>query len=232
VAQYFLISAAARTLSLIDLCGLSEDAAQKMLCAMRWPDTDGALVCPKCSCAALYAYRRRRLFRCKACHRQFSATSGTALAYRKPPARALLMTFSLFVNAAKGISSLRLSRYLRLHPETAFVLLHKLRYALTSNFPTTGLSGVVEIDGGWFGGYVRRENHRVARVNRRRRQHKTGKHRCVVVMRQRGGSTMATTPLLVWSGNSFMLGNMQFWVPPVAVALTLTQPQDRTDLLK
>ncbi|MBV8414676.1 MAG: IS1595 family transposase [Verrucomicrobia bacterium] len=190
MAQHFLMSAAARTLSLVDLCDLSEDAAHKMLCAMRWPDTDGAPICPRCSCPAVYTYRCRRVFKCKACHRQFSATSGTSLAYRKLPVRTLLMAFSLFVNAAKGISSLQLSRHLGLHAKTAFVLLHKLRCALTSSFATTRLSGVVEIDGGWFGGYVRPENHRIARVDRRRRQHQTGKRRCVVVMRQRGGPTV------------------------------------------
>jgi len=109
------MSAAARTLSLIDLCHLSEDAAHKMLCAMRWPDTDGAPICPRCSCATVYTYRCRRVFKCKACHRQFSATSGTSLACRKLAFRTLLMAFSLFVNAAKGISSLQLSRYLGLH---------------------------------------------------------------------------------------------------------------------
>ena len=140
MAQHFLMSAAARTLSLVDLCDLSEDAAHKILCAMRWPDTDGAPICPNCSCAAVYTYRCRRVFKCKACHRQFSATSGTSLAYRKLPVRTLLMAFSLFVNAAKGISSLQLSRYLGLHAKTAFVLLHKLRCALTSNFATTCLS--------------------------------------------------------------------------------------------
>ena len=190
MAQHFLMSAAARTLSLVDLCDLSEDAAHRMLCAMRWPDTDGAPICPKCSCAAVYTYRCRRVFKCKACHRQFSVTSGTSLAYRKLPVRTLLMVFSLFVNAAKGISSLQLSRDLGLHAKTAFVLLHKLRCALTSSFETTRLSGIVEIDGGWFGGYVRPENHRVARIDRRRRQHQSGKRRCVVVMRQRGGPTV------------------------------------------
>ena len=45
-AQHFLMSAAARTLSLVDLCELSEDATHKMLCEMRWEDTDGAPVCP------------------------------------------------------------------------------------------------------------------------------------------------------------------------------------------
>ena len=78
----------------------------------------------------------------------------------------------------------------RLHAKTAFVLLHKLRCALTANVATTRLSGVVEIDGGWFGGHVRLENYRLARVDRRRRQHQSGKRRCVVVMRQRGGPTV------------------------------------------
>ena len=89
-----------------------------MLCGMRWPDTDGAPICPHCSCVVVYTYRCRRLFKCKACHRQFSATSGTSLACRKLPVRTLLMAFSVFVNAAKGISSLQLSRYLGLHAKT------------------------------------------------------------------------------------------------------------------
>jgi hypothetical protein len=143
VAQHFITSAAARTLWLVDLCDLSEDAAHKMLCEVRWPDTDGAPICPNCSCAAVYFYRCRRVFKCKACHRQFSATSGTLLACRKLPIRTLLMTFSLFVNAAKGISNLQLSRSLGLHAKTAFVLLHKLRCALTSHVASTCLSGVV-----------------------------------------------------------------------------------------
>ncbi len=190
MAQHFLMSAAARTLSLVDLCDLSEDAAHKMLCEMRWEDTDGAPVCPHCSCPAVYTYRCRRVFKCKACHRQFSATSGTLLAHRKLAFRTLLMAFSLFVNAAKGLSSLQLSRNLGLHAKTAFVLLHKLRCALTSDSTATILSGVVEIDAGWFGGYIRPENYRVARIDRRRREHQNGKRLCVVVMRQRGGKTV------------------------------------------
>jgi hypothetical protein len=39
----------------------AEDAAHKMLCAMRWPVTDCTPVCPNCCCAAVYSYQ------CKAC---------------------------------------------------------------------------------------------------------------------------------------------------------------------
>jgi hypothetical protein len=38
---------------------------------------------------------------------------------------------------------------------------------------------VVEIDGGWFGGYVRPRNRRIERIDRRRRRHQNGKRRCV-----------------------------------------------------
>jgi hypothetical protein len=39
------------------------------------------------------------------CHRQFSATIGTSLACHKLPFRTLLMAFSLFVTAAKGLTA-------------------------------------------------------------------------------------------------------------------------------
>jgi hypothetical protein len=111
------------------------------------------------------------------------------------------MAFSLFVNAAKGLSSLQLSRDLGLHAKTAFVLLHKLRCALTSNSTATILSGVVEIDGGWFGGHIRPENYRAARIDRRRREHQNGKRLCVVVMRHKCTTFSRLEIVNVWSGD-------------------------------
>jgi transposase-like protein len=189
MAQHFLLSAAARTFSLMGLCQLSEESAYKMFCRLRWPETDGSPVCPECGCPVAYVYRCRRLFKCKGCHRQFSVTSGTLFASRKLSFQLLLLAIGLFVNAAKGISSLQVSRDLDIHAKTAFVLLHKFRCALLSSLATT-LCGVVEVDGGWFGGHVRPHNHRVERIDRRLRKHRSRKRRCVVVMRQRGGPTV------------------------------------------
>jgi transposase-like protein len=62
--------------------------------------------------------------------------------------------------------------------------------ALNHATSAVALNGVVEIDGAWFGGHVRPRNHRVERIDRRRRKHQNGKRRCVVVMRQRGGPTV------------------------------------------
>jgi transposase-like protein len=189
MSQHFLLSSAARTLSLMVLCQLSDEAAYQFR-RLRWPDTDGSPVCPGCDCPVAYVYRCRRLFKCKACHRQFSVTSGTVFASRKLPFQVLLLAIGLFVNAAKGISSLQVSRDLDIHAKTAFVLLHKFRCGLLESTSAITLSGVVEIDGAWFGGHTRPRNHRVERIDRRRRRHQNGKRRCVVVMRQRGGPTV------------------------------------------
>jgi transposase-like protein len=187
MAQHFLLSAAARTFSLMALCQVSEEGAYEMFCRMRWPETNGAPVCPQCGCPVAYVYRCRRLFKCKGCHRQFSVTSGTLFASRKLPFKILLFAIGLLVNAAKGISSLQASRDLDIHAKTTFVLLHKLRCALLSSVLSTSVRGVVEVDGAWFGGHVRPRNHRIERIDRRLRKHRSRKRRCVVVMRQRGG---------------------------------------------
>jgi len=90
VAQHFLMSAAARTLSLVDLCELSEDAAHKMLCEMRWEDLTAPGLPPLQLPRRLYLSVSSRV-QMQACHRQFSVTSGTLLAYWKLPFRTLLM---------------------------------------------------------------------------------------------------------------------------------------------
>lgn len=48
----------------------------------------------------------------------------------------------------------------------------------------------VEIDGGYFGGYVKPANERVNRRDRRLAQNQTGKRQVVVVMREREGRTL------------------------------------------
>ena len=89
MAQRFLLSAAARTLSLRSIYAEGERAAYRRFCALRWPETDGRPVCPACGCLDVYDLRTRQRFKCAACHRQFSVTSGTIFASRKhrPPAR-------------------------------------------------------------------------------------------------------------------------------------------------
>lgn len=52
--SHFLLSAKARTLSLKTVFTMGEEAAYKVFCEMRWPETDGEAVCPRCSCVETY----------------------------------------------------------------------------------------------------------------------------------------------------------------------------------
>ncbi len=188
--QHFLLSKAARSLSLARVARLSDEEAHDAFRLIRWTETKGEAVCPRCACAATYAYKARRLWKCKACSHQFSVTSGTIFASRKMPIRDILMAIAIFANGVKGHSALQLSRDLDCQYKTAFVLAHKIREAMTAEDAERTVSGEVEVDGAYFGGYVKPANEKENRVDRRKTQHQTGKRKVVVVMRERGGETL------------------------------------------
>jgi transposase-like protein len=186
MAQHFLFSAAARSLSLAEIFRLSDDEAYSLLKSMRWQD--GEPVCPHCGSCTAYEVRTRRIFKCKDCRKQFSLTSGTLFASYKRPLRDYLAAIFLFANGAKGVSALQLGRDLNVSYKTAFVLCHKLREAMAADAPQS-LGGIVEIDGAYFGGHVREANMVAERIDRRRTGAKSGKRQAVVVARERGGRT-------------------------------------------
>jgi hypothetical protein len=190
MAQHFLLSAKARTLSLAKVMRLSDEEAYETFKAIRWANNDGQAVCPRCGCCEAYEYRARRIFKRQGCERQFSVTTATIFASRKLPIRDLLAAIAIFVNGAKGYSALQLSRDLDCQYKTAFVLAHKLREALGAEMNSRTLSGEVEVDGAYFGGYVKPENKKEDRKDLRLKEHQTGKRRAVVVMRERRGRTL------------------------------------------
>ncbi len=190
MAQHFLLSAKARTISLKAVFTMGEEKAYETFRAMRWPETDGEAVCPRCGCVESYDIPTRRKFKCVACHHQFSVTSGTIFASRKMSFTDLLAAIVIFVNGAKGVAALQLSRDLSCQYKTAFVLTHKLREAMAREQMDRTLNGTVEIDGAYFGGYVKPENVKADRKDRRLAQNRTGKRMCVVIMRERNGKSL------------------------------------------
>ncbi|KPH74597.1 IS1595 family transposase [Bosea vaviloviae] len=190
MAQHFLLSAAARTLSLVTVARMSDDEAHSAFRQIRWCDTGGEPVCPRCNCGAVYTFKTRKLYKCKACTHQFSVTSGTIFASRKLAIRDYLLAIAIFVNGAKGHSALQLSRDINVQYKTAFVLTHKLREAMSAEMADMTVSGEVEIDGAYFGGHVRPANFKENRVDRRLAKNQNGKRRVVVIMRERAGRTL------------------------------------------
>src|SRR3954454_8423032 len=194
--QHFLLSAAARTLTLASVARMPDEEAERVFIRLRWSDNSGNAYCPHCGCTTVYMARRGNgaaRWRCKACRKDFSVTSGTLFAFHKMPLRAYLMAIAIFANEVKGKSMLALSRDLGTQYKTAFVLAHKIREAMgseVSNFEIGGDGKSAEIDGGYFGGYVKPANHKENRRDRRLRQNQSGKRKVVVVIRERGGKTL------------------------------------------
>ncbi len=90
MAQHFLLSSNARTLSVGMVARMTDDAVEGMFKAIRWADQDGKPYCPHCGCPTVYEARRpsgNLRFRCKACRGDFSLTSGTIFAHHKMPLR-------------------------------------------------------------------------------------------------------------------------------------------------
>ncbi len=196
MAQHFLLSKAAKTLSLAQVIRMTDAEAEVMFKRVRWADTDGEAVCPKCGSLNPYEYRRETgtpCFECRECKAHFSITSGTLFASRKLPLRAYLAAIAIFCNEVKGKSALALSRDLNVSYKAAFVLLHKLREAMAAELKGRVVGGegkVAEVDGGYFGGYIKPANIRENRRDRRLFRNQNGKRKVVVVVRERGGNSV------------------------------------------
>jgi transposase-like protein len=196
VAQHFLLSKAAKTLSLAQVFRMTDGEAETAFKMIRWADTNGTPVCPSCGSVESYEARRPNgalRFRCKGCKKDFTITSGTLFASHKLPLRGYLAAIAVFCNEVKGKSALALSRDLGLSYKSAFVLLHKLREAMAEEMKGRVVGGEgkeAEIDGGYFGGYVKPANFKENRVDRRRSNNKNGKRKVVVIIRERGGASV------------------------------------------
>lgn len=194
--QHFLLCAKARTLSLSAVLRVSIEDAEAAFRTIRWHATDGKPVCPHCECPTVYEARRPNgasRYRCKACRKDFSVTSGTLFAFHKMPLRNYLTAIAIFCNEVKGKSALALSRDLGTQYKTAFVLAHKLREAMASELKGLTVGGpgrVVETDGGYFGGYVKPANYKENRRDRRLAKNQNGKRQVVVIVREREGRTL------------------------------------------
>jgi len=100
--------------------------------------------------------------------------------------------------------------------KTAFVLAHKIRKSLLEQRDMSQLSGVVHMDGAYVNGYIRPENKKEDRIDRRLAEHQKPNKRCVFVMRQQAadtdkgmsGATRTLTFILKTSENQIDVGNL------------------------
>ena len=145
---------------------MTDAEAEEFFRDMRWPETDGAPVCPHCG--GLDAYEARRpngsaTVPLQGVREGFQHYIGTLFGSHKLPLRTYLGAIAIFCNEVKGKSALAMSRDLGLSYKAAFVLLHKLREAMSEEMKERRLGGegrTVEVDGGYFGGYIKPANYK------------------------------------------------------------------------
>lgn len=190
MAQHFLLSPTAKTLSLAKVLRMSDKQAEASFRSIRWHETDGNPVCPTCGGVDHYNLKSRPVWKCKACSKQFSLTSGTIFHSRKLSLRDILGAIAIFTNGAKGYSALQLSRDLGCDYKTCFVMLHKLRESIKLAREEGALKGDVELDGAYFGGYVKPENNLADRKDLRKKANQSGKRQSVIVAREKNGRTL------------------------------------------
>jgi transposase-like protein len=151
---------------------------------LRWPDGP---VCPRCGGAEYSYITTRRLWKCKACKKQYSVKVGTIFEDSPLGLDTWLPAIWLVANSKNGISSHELGRALGITQKSAWFVLHRIRLAMqTQSFLRP--SGEVEVDETYVGG--RPANKRASKRDHFDRK-TTSNKATVLGMIERGGRVRA-----------------------------------------
>jgi transposase-like protein len=128
------------------------DVCIEYVASLRWPSGP---VCPRCGSADKHSYlTTRRIWKCKACKRQFSVKVGTIFEDSGLGFDKWLPAVWLIANSKNGISSHELARSLGITQKSAWFMLHRIRLAMqTGSFDK--FSGEIEVDETFIGGKAR-----------------------------------------------------------------------------
>ena len=184
-----------RTFTLDDLYAMKEEDYERLFRRMRWPETDGEPVCPNKDCASLdhWWLEKQKRWKCRGCYKQFSITSGSGFHHTKLPLSKILKALRTFILGSKGNATSTLMKDVGIQYKTAYLLQQKFREGLKACIDKIDLEGEIEIDGAWFGGYIKPENRKINRVDRRLKENQNGKRLVVVGARERGRHGRAIT---------------------------------------
>ncbi len=129
------------------------DAAIQHVAATRWPDGP---VCPKCGVLdeKHYYLKSRRVWKCRACRKQFSVKVGTIFEDSPIGLDKWLPAMWIIANAKNGVSSYEIHRAIGVTQKTAWFMMHRIRLAMQSG-SIEKLSGHVEADETYIGGKAR-----------------------------------------------------------------------------
>ena len=162
------------------------EIATDFVAKLRWPDGP---VCPRCGGVEYSYLRTRRIWKCKACKKQYSVKLGTIFEDSPLGLDKWLPAVWLIANSKNGISSHELARALGVTQKSAWFMLHRIRLAMQAR-TFDKLSGEVEADETFIGGKARNMH---ASVKRRKITGTGGVNKTAIQgIKQRDGETRAS----------------------------------------
>ena len=127
------------------------DVALNFMAELRWPDGP---TCPACESKEYTFISTRRVWKCKACKKQYTVKQGTLMEDSALGLDKWLCAIWMIANDKNGISSYEIHRGLGITQKSAWFLLHRIRLAMqTGTFQK--MSGPVEADETYIGGKSR-----------------------------------------------------------------------------
>jgi|GEM_PF-6324956 len=123
-----------------------EEDCELALFKAKWPQ---GFCCPRCGGHSFYrlASRSRRLYECRSCSHQTSLTVGTIMEGTRTP---LVKWFQALFLMQTGISSKLLSEVIQVTYKTAWLMNHKLRFAIQVHDETRQLTGDIQLYGNFY----------------------------------------------------------------------------------
>lgn len=110
----------AKSLTVSEVLGMSEERVVDTFDAIRWPESNGSPLCPRCGSGHYYTLTHHSRFRCIACDHQYTETSGTIFNARKLCLRSYLLAIAFFANTSTN--ALQFSQLTGLEYRTAWLL--------------------------------------------------------------------------------------------------------------
>ncbi len=103
------------------------DIARQFVADLRWPN---GVICPHCDADNPMFLTSRKIWKCRACRKQFSVKVGTIFEDSPLGLEKWLPALWMLANCKNGISSYELHRALGVTQKTAWFMLSRIRLAM------------------------------------------------------------------------------------------------------
>jgi len=125
-----------------------EQKCGEQLSRQRWPE---GFQCPRCGGPSRGYMAERQVHECALCAYQCSVTAGTIFHKTRTPLSSWFWAIYRMSHDKKGISAMQLAKEIGVSYPTAWLMLHKIRKAMSDRDQHYRLNGLVEVDEGYVG---------------------------------------------------------------------------------